>query len=366
VILLSTVIDRFSDRLEAQYGHRLLPGHRRALSALKRCRTQSSRQMLACCTQCEHKTLIPHSCGHRLCPHCQHFESQRWLETQQSRLVPAEYFLVTFTVPTELRSTAYAHQRLFYDALMHSAWRTLSEFSENDKELRGRAGAIAVLHTHSRRLAYHPHVHVVIPAAAINTRYRCWRTRAKEGFLFPQKALASVFRGKLLARLNAAGLSLPASTPPKWVVDCQAVGRGDKAITYLGRYLYRGVISEKNIVDMDSETITYRYTDNTGTLRTRTVRGERFLWLLVQHTLPKGFRRARNYGFLHSNSKTLIQLLQVLLLRSVGSYHLRIQQRPSVTCSSCGGTMNIVAIGLCLNSIRTDTEPLTPGAVVVM
>ena len=358
-MLLSSVIDQFQPRLEQRYGHRLLPSHKRALGAMRRCRTQNSRQMLACCPECEHQTLIPHSCGHRLCPHCQHFESQRWLENQQQRLVPAEYFLVTFTIPRELRSMAYAHQRLFYDALMSCAWQTLSQFSENDKELRGRTGAIAVLHTHSRRLAYHPHVHVVIPAAAINTRERRWRTRAKGGFLFPQKALAQVFRGKLLARLKADNLSAPATTPAQWVVDCQAVGRGEKAITYLGRYLYRGVVSEKQIVAMTDDTVTYRYTDNTGTSRTRTLNGEDFLWLIIQHTLPKGFRRARNYGFLHGNCQTLIRLLQVLLLRNGLAALAPKLKRSAIICTQCNSEMRIVAVGLQLMPRRRDTEP--PG-----
>lgn len=359
-MLLSTVIDAFSDKLEQQYEQRLLPSHKRALSALRRCRTQASRQMLARCNACEHSTLIPHSCGHRLCPHCQHFESQRWLENQVKRLVPAEYFLVTFTVPEQLRTTAFAHQRPFYQALMSCAWQTLSQFSENDKELKGRTGAIAVLHTHSRQLNYHPHVHVVIPAGAINQRDRQWRTRKKSGFLFSQKALAMVFRGKLLASLAQARFAIPKTTPSRWVVDCQAVGRGDKALNYLARYLYRGVISEDNIVAMDQETVTYRYTDNAGQRKSRTLRGEAFLWLLIQHTLPKGFRRARNYGFLHSNSKSLIQLLQVLLLRSGIYGPLPKKQRPSITCSCCGAEMAIVAHGLLTQRLTTQTKPPLP------
>ena len=150
MILLSEVVSTFEDKFKSRYASRLLPGHHRAISAIKLCRTESSRQMLVCCSQCDHKKLIPHSCGHRLCSHCQNFESQRWLESQHERLVPAEYFLVTFTVPRELRAFIYRHQRLAYDALMSSAWQTLNQFSENDKELRGRTGAISVLHTHSR------------------------------------------------------------------------------------------------------------------------------------------------------------------------------------------------------------------------
>lgn len=321
------------------------------------CRTDASRQMLASCTDCTHRSYLPHSCGHRLCPHCQHFESQRWLENQQQRRVPSEYFLLTFTVPSEYRRLAFSHQRVFYDALMSCAWETINTFSENDKELRGRTGAIAVLHTHSRKLDFHPHVHLVVPAAAFNKRDRHWRTRSKAGYLFSTRAIARVFRGKLLARLKKESLGLPSSVPHRWVVDCQSVGRGDKAITYLGKYLYRGVIREKDIVSFDDKSVTYRYTENTGRVQTRTLKGEDFLWLLVQHTLPKGFRRARNYGFLHPNSKNLIRVLQVLLLRSgmLGPEPKR--ARASIACSHCGGEMVLVALGLTPIRARRETEP---------
>ena len=141
------------------------------------------------------------------------------------------------------------------------------------------------------------------------------------------------------------------------LVDCRSVGLGDKAITYLGRNLYRGGISEKNLVAMDAETVTYRYTENSGRTRTRTIRGEAFLWLLIKHTLPKWFRRARNYGFLHSNCRTLLRLLQVLLLRTGLPSIMLKHERPTIACSRCGSAMMIVALGLKLEPVRCDTEP---------
>lgn len=358
MILLSTVVESFEGRLRQRYGERLLPGHKRALGAMRRCRTQSSRQMLAQCVECDHCKHIPHSCGHRLCSHCQHFESQRWLENQQQRRVPAEYFLITFTVPRELRALAFSHQRIFYDALMSCAWQTLNQFTENDKELRGRAGAISVLHTNTRKLDFHPHVHLVVPAAAINTRYRCWRTRQKPGYLFSQKALASVFRGKFLEALNRRQLTCAEVSPSQWIAHCQSVGRGDKAITYLSRYLYRGVLREQDIVAIDDENVTYRYTENNGRSRVRTLKGEEFLWLLIQHTLPKGFRRARNYGYLHPNSKAQIRVLQVMLLRTGLAGPQPIRKRPPIVCSSCGGEMSVVQRGITQTPMPHETEPV--------
>lgn len=366
MIALATVVERFESQLLQSHGQQLLPSQRRALSAMKRCRTSASRQMLVKCQDCEHRALIPHSCGHRLCPHCQSFESQRWLERQQKLRVPCEYFMMTFTVPRELRVLAYAHQRLFYDALMKGAWQTIRTFTANDKELKGVAGAIAVLHTHNRRLDYHPHVHLIVPAGAINAKDKCWRSRVKRGFLFSHKALGKVFRAKLLSQLASDKLTVPTHTAKTWNVGCQSVGRGDKAIVYLGRYLYKGVVREKDILGVQGKEITYRYKENSGCVRTRTISGVEFLWRLLRHALPKGFRRSRNYGFLHHNSKRLIQAVQLLLLKTGLIGPKPESERPGIICTVCGGLMQVVALGLSGDIKATDTEPSVKARATVM
>ena len=355
MIRLSSIIEQFEGELLAQYRGRLLPGHLRALSAMRSCRTALSPRMQAQCLECDRPIFVPHSCGHRNCPHCQHHESQQWLERQLQKLVPGEYFLVTFTLPAELRALAWAHQRTLYASMMQCSWETLRTFSLNDKELRGMPGAIAVLHTHSRRLDYHPHVHLAMPAAAIDTEKRLWRTKtgkSKSGYLFNHKALAKVFRAKLLEAITRAGLSLPERYPEQWVVDCQSVGNGEKALVYLGRYLYRGVIQETDIIACDHGQVSFRYRDSkTRRTATRTLPGSTFLWMLLQHVLPKGFRRARNFGFLHPNSKRLIQLLHYLLKLNPSRALAWVKQRPRLTCPCCGGEMKI---------IRTRIPPLLP------
>jgi hypothetical protein len=175
-------------------------------------------------------------------------------------------------------------------------------FSQNDRQLQGTPGAIAVLHTNTRRLDYHPHVHLVMPAAAVDGPRRRWRTKRRGkgcgGYLFNHKALAKVFRAKLLAAITAAGLTLPGATLRAWVVDCKSVGSGESALIYLGRYLYRGVIAEKDIVACVGGQVGFRYRNaRTGRMERRTVSGAQFLWLVLQHVLPKGFRRARNSAF---------------------------------------------------------------------
>ena len=127
------------------------------------------------------------------------------------------------------------------------------------------------------------------------------------------------------------------------MVDCKAVGDGQGALRYLGRYLYRGVISEKDILRCKDGLVTFRYRDaKTGKNATRTLPGADFLWLLLQHVLPKGFQRARNFGFLHHNCRRHLRLLQVLHLRpSAQMAEPAPAQRPPWRCA-CGGLMVIL------------------------
>jgi hypothetical protein len=302
--------------------------------------------MQAACTECDHQKLVPHSCGHRHCPHCQHHESQQWLERQLKKQLPAEYFLLTFTLPAEFRALAFAHQSLVYDLLLRSSWETVRTFSQNDKQLQGTPGAIAVLHTNTRQLAFHPHVHLVMPAAAVDGERKQWRTKqrsANGGYLFNHRALAKVFRAKMLAGIEAAGLQLPERYPREWVVDCKSVGSGEKALVYLGRYLYRGGIAEKDILACNQGQVSFRYRNaGSGKMERRTVFGADFLWLVSQHVLPKGFRRARNFGFLHPNCKRLIALLHLLLKFAPAQTQLWFKQRAPILCTCCGAVMRIV------------------------
>jgi len=343
MIRLSSIIKTFETSFIAQYGSRLSSSPRYALSAMRDCRSKQSPKMLVECADCDHQLYVPHSCGHRNCPHCQAHESQQWLERQLKKQVPADYFLVTFTLPAQFRPLALSHRRAIFDLMLRLSWDTLKTFSQNDKQLQGVPGAIAVLHTHSRRLDFHPHVHVVIPAGAIDREKRLWRTKkGKKPFLFKHKALAKVFRARMLEAITQAGLALPAKHPEKWVVDCKHVGSGEKALIYLGRYLYRGVIQEKDIISCEKGYVTFRY-QNSKTKQTeyKTVTGEQFLWLILQHVLPKGFRRARNFGFLHPNSKRLIQLLQLICNLDPNRALAWFRKQPPMKCTCCGGLMTI-------------------------
>ena len=250
--------------------------------------------------------------------------------------------MATFTLPAELRPLAQRHQSDIYAMLFACATSTLKDFGLNPKKLGADIGMTAILHTHTRRLDYHPHVHVVVPGGGIDPRRRQWKKRRGK-FLFNEFALAKVFRARFLDALNEAKLSIPIGVPDKWVVDCTHVGKGQPALEYLSRYLYRGVISEKNIAANEQGNVTFRYTEGrTGQTHIRTLKGEDFLWLVLQHVLPEGFRRVRDYGFLHGNAKKRLSLVQLVLQVVIASRALR--PRPVFKCPSCQSPMCVVAV----------------------
>ncbi len=339
MIPLASVLNEYESTLHKKYAAKLLPGHLRALSAIKRCRTPESGELYVHCTECEHAEWRPRSCGHRSCPQCQNHEASEWLMRQQKKQLPVDYFMVTFTLPYQLRDLTWQHQKVIYQLMFLCVSSTLKDFGLNPKNLGAEIGMTAVLHTHSRALDYHPHIHVIIPGGGINKAKKTM-DQTKGKYLFNEFALAKVFRARMLAGLNTEKLSIPYAMPKKWVVNCQRVGKGEPALKYLSRYLYRGVISEKNIIANAHGKVTFQYTEGgTGKRITRTMAGEDFLWLVLQHVLPKGFRRVRDYGFLHSNAKQLLVLVQ-LVLRVVIQI-LSPKTRPVFKCPHCQAPMQI-------------------------
>lgn len=352
---LANIIEEFSGAFIRKYENKILPSQLSALNAIKNCRTIHSPKMEIQCANCNHHGFIPHSCGNRHCPHCQNHESQQWIEKQLQKEVSADYFMLTFTLPAEFRYLAWQHQKAVYGLLFNCVWETLKKFTLNDKKLGGTPGAIAVLHTHSRTLDFHPHIHLIMPGGSIDRTTRLWRQK-KGKFLFDHKALAIVFRAKLLNGLKKEGLSLPAAYPEKWVVDCRHVGKGDKAVVYLGRYLYRGVIREKDILSCKNGLVTFRYEESkTKKNKTRVVPVLEFLWLVLQHVLPRGFRRARDYGFLHPNSKKLIRVLQWVFRLNPNHMITKLKARKEILCSCCGGAMMIVRTRIQSNALLAPT-----------
>ncbi len=249
--------------------------------------------------------------------------------------------MVTFTIPYELRFLAFDNQKLVYDFLFACVSSTLKNFSLNPKNLGADIGMTAILHPNNRRLDYHPHIHVVVLGGGVDKARKQWKKK-KTKYLFNAFALAKVFRARFLEALNKAHLSVPNSLPRKWVVHCTHVGKGLPALKYLSRYLYRGVILENNIVSNKDGNVTFKYVESrTSKICYRKLKGEDFLWLVLQHVLPKGFRRVRDYGFLHGNAKKLLVLVQLVLQVLIEICTPR--PRPFFKCPKCHAPMKIMA-----------------------
>lgn len=335
------IVKHYRHRFTEQFGHTLSRDQWSALNAIEGCRQGPYGEMQWHCQGCEHSTQTPRSCGHRACNLCQDQSTQAWLQRQEQKRLPVNYYMVTFTLPKELRGVARKHRSTCYDLLMRCAAETLKTFAQNDKTLGGELGFCSVLHTHTRRLDYHPHVHIVVPGGAINKTRRQW-CKVRGRYLFNGKALAKAFRGAFLRALAEAGIAF-GPTPKKWVAQCKRVGKGTEALRYLARYLYRGVISNTNILNDDGRNVTFRYREaDTHQWKTRTVTGERFIALILQHCLPKGFRRARDYGYLHGNAKGLLRILQwVLRIPRTTTPPKRIA---SLQCPHCCARMRVTGI----------------------
>lgn len=340
---LSQLIEHGRPALLARYGQHLTAHQRRALDAIARCRTGALGATVMACTDCEQRQVRLRSCGHRSCPRCQHHAVTDWLERQRAKLLPANYFMVTFTLPAALRPLAYRHPQALYDLLFRTAIDTLRTFGRRHPDLEADLAATAVLHTHNRQLDYHPHLHVVVPGAALD-RQRRWR-KLNGRYLFNGRALGLVFRARFIDALKRAGFELPANCPARWIVQCQHVGQGLPALTYLSRYLYRGVVAEKQIAAFDpaTETVTFRYQHGrTRRQRLRTLPLVEFLWRLMIHVLPRGYRRVRDFGFLHGNAKTTRALIQVVLRVVVPSTPPRAQA--CFRCVKCQAEMTVIAV----------------------
>lgn len=336
---LKSIIEEYKPALVKKRGSHLLPNQWQAMHAIARCRTPQSGQLYVQCTHCAHTHWSPLSCGHRSCPCCQNHEVNQWLDRQQQKLLPVEYFMVTFTLPAELRSLAWQHQKLTYSIFFNCVTSTLKSFGLNPEKLDGDIGLTAVLHTHNRRLDYHPHIHVVMPGGGINQTRKQWK-KLKGKYLFNAFALAKVFRARFLTALKDQHLSVPHKLAKQWVTNVRNVGKGLPALKYLSRYLYRGVISEKNIVKNKNGQVTFKYINSTSKkTEYRTLKGEDFLYLILKHVLPTGFRRVRDYGFLHANAKPVLKLVQLIL--QVKLINITPRPRTAFRCPLCQSDMLI-------------------------
>jgi len=345
VIALAEVLRRHWPAYEQQFGARLLPSHKRAVQALLSCHTPSLGGHLYRC-DCGRFHYSYHSCHHRACPQCGHAHTELWLQKRRRQLLPLPYYLVTFTVPQELRASFRTHQTFCYDALLRQSAGALLDGARAHKNLRAHIGLLALLQTWTRDLRYHPHVHCIVPAGGLSTDGLRWLRPKDADYFLPQRVLAARFRTRLKAALCSQPAIL-AQIPSRvwqadWVVDVQKVGNGQAVLKYLGAYMYRSAFSSQKIVADEGQFITFAWRDNQKRQRTTRLKAQAFLHRYLQHVLPKGFQRVRYFGWLSPAARKRWERIVALLDCNVPALKLP-AQLPPPECPVCQRPMIWVA-----------------------
>ena len=314
---VAEIIRRHGTAVRASLGDRLLPSQARALRDLVACRTAACGGQRTQCTACGEQVYRYHSCRNRHCPKCGGDQTARWLERHQARLLPCPHYLITVTVPRALRALAFGHQAVVYGALMRCAAAALQALAADPRFIGTQVGGIAVLHTWTRALLYHPHVHLIVTAGGLSADRAQWIAPKHPAFLVPVKALSVLVRAKMCAALTQAKLleetpSAVWTTP--WVVHAQPAGNGARVLEYLARYLFRVAITHSRLEQIDADQVTFRYRDNrTQETRRATVSGVEFLRRFLQHVLPRRCTKVRYYGLWSATRRADLDHARTLL-----------------------------------------------------
>jgi ssDNA-binding Zn-finger/Zn-ribbon topoisomerase 1 len=333
MVELADIFRRYGPDYIDRFGSRMLPSHRRALHDIGACRTEQMGGHLYGCENpdCEHIVYAYHSCGNRSCPKCGQDKTQRWIEKQHNRLLPTHYFLVTFTLPSELRPIARSNQKVIYNLLFKSSAAALQKLAKDPRFVGGDIGMMGGLHTWQRDMRYHPHVHFIVPGGGLSPDRSQW--------------LPSNTDSKFRDALKKTDLfdSVPADVWQKdWVVHCKPVGDGNRALKYLAPYIYRVAITNNRIDKLEDGQVSFRFKNSdTDQWQTVTLPAFDFIHRFLQHVLPKGFVKIRYYGFLSPIKKNLL---------AVAKYLLGDRRRSDVTpavaeqyiCPQCGAKLRRV------------------------
>ena len=296
----------------------------RTLWAIKRCRTAQLGGHIDACDGCGKINISYNSCRNRHCPKCQSQNREDWIRARETELLPVPYFHVVFTLPEAINSLAMHQPKMVYDTLFEATWETLHQFGKA-KEMH--MGMISVLHTWGQQLSLHPHLHCIVPGGGVDKNGQWNNIQANSKFLFPVKALSTVFRAKYCGKLKA-------KSPIKyeqirqelwqkpWVVFAKRpFGSPKSVVEYLGRYTHKIAISNHRIRNIDSQSVTFEYKDyrQEGFKKHMKLTHKEFIRRFSLHILPKRFVKIRHYGFLSSTwkrqkLKMLQQKLQIRVL----------------------------------------------------
>jgi hypothetical protein len=356
---------------------------RSVLRAIARCRTAALGGHVDLCDTCGHQTISYNSCRNRHCPKCQAQARERWLQAREREVLDVAYVHVVFTLPHELLPLVYRNSTRLYTWLFQASAATLREVAANPRHLGAEIGVLSMLHTWGQTLVRPPHVHCVVPAGGLAPEHDHWVHPRCAGFFLPVKVLSRVFRGKFVEALRHAyddgDLDLAGHEPLRapnawrafvnalfdtdWVVYAKpAFGGASAVLRYLGRYTHRVAISNHRLLALDGERVTFAYKDYArgNQPRTMTLSAMEFLRRFVQHILPRGFVRIRQFGFFANSCRTArVALARRLLAAPTTSTTVTdsavsdASPRTTWTCPQCGGTMTV---GRMLSNLQLATR----------
>jgi hypothetical protein len=330
----------------------LAAAHYRAVRRVLDCRTPALGGRLYHCDDCKKRHFAYHSCNHRSCPRCGSREAQEWTAKQEAKLLPVPYFMVTFTLPAELRQACLAHPKELYDTILKQSAAALRDVIAT-KTHGGLAGFTGVLHTWGRQLQHHPHVHFIVPGLAWQPDQKRIIHPKDETFLVYHAPLAQRFRTLLREALQAEhpeiyqelplgakAVFLPAKA---WNVQLQHVGRGHTAIRYLANYVKRSAIGPKRIIGYNKAgNIRVHWTcSNTKKPGILTLSPDEFIRRWLIHVLPKGFARVRHYGFMSAAAVATRKVIRLHLGADPDPQPILPEPLPH-TCPCCGGNLTFL------------------------
>ncbi len=346
------IFSAFSPEYLQRYGNQMPKTHRKVIDAIIACRTEACGVASYQCDSCAEPQQFFVSCGNRHCPTCQYNKSQQWLQTQIARQLPGHHFLITFTVPQQLRSFMRQNQRACYSALFKASSDAIKKLALDQKHIGGDLpGFFGVLHTWGRTLQYHPHIHYVVSGGAIRSSDGSWHP-SRIDFFLPVLALSKIFRAKFRDLMEQTGLlgQIPAHVwQIAWNVNCQAVGSSEASLKYLAPYVFKVAISNSRIVGVQDRTVLIRYRkSHSERSRILALDVMEFIRRFLQHVLPTGFMKIRYYGFMNPNCKIALDRIRGLIELSYGfALDLPVPEldppRRS-TCPSCGGLLKLRSV----------------------
>ena len=335
----------------ASYGHRMPPSHKRAIEDITLCRTPPMGGNVYWCNPCNDYRYSYHSCKNRNCPKCGNDDATRWLAAQQALLLPVPYFLVTSTLPQQLRPLARSNQKLFYGLLLRLTAQAIQKLALDPQWVGGDIGLVGVVQTWARDMGYHVHTHFIVPAGGISPDGKRWMP-AQRTYLMPEKAVAQIlratFRDALKKHPDLFKLVPAHVWHTSWIVNIKPVGKGTSALKYLAPYIFRVAISNKRINRFDGDSVTFSYKNAHDQSRPMTLNTEEFIRRFLQHVLPYRFIKVRYYGFLNPKKRLLLDTIKKLfsLFKAdqniAGPGCLRPVKVRVMHCPKCGSEMVLI------------------------